>query len=64
MTSHTYEGYVLRYADKASQPPANVTGTPTVFINGTPIANSSLANAAGTAFDPAKLVAAVQQAGG
>ena len=64
VTGHTYEGYVLKYADKASQPPANVTGTPTIFINGTQIDNTSLTNAAGTAFDPAKLLAAVQQAGG
>jgi protein-disulfide isomerase len=62
VTNHTYEGYVLKYADQASRPPANVTGTPTIFIDGKLIDNNSLANAAGTAFDPSKLVAAVQQA--
>ena len=62
VTTHTYEGYVLKYVDQASKPPTNVTGTPTIFLNGKQINNASLANAAGTAFDPQKLITAVQQA--
>lgn len=62
VTNHTYEGYVLKYADKASQPPANVTGTPTFFINGKPIDNNSLLNVSGTGFDSARFSAVVAQA--
>ena len=60
--NNSYEGYVLKYVDKASQPPTNVIGTPTLFLNGNEIQLTSLANAAETELDPQKLITAVQQA--
>ena len=60
--NHTYEGYVLKYVNKATQPPTNVNSTPTIFLNGKQIQLTSLVNTAGTALDPQKLIAAVQQA--
>jgi len=61
--NNTYDGYVLKYVDKASQPPTNVNGTPTIFLNGKELDLTTLANADGSALDPQKLIAAVQQVG-
>jgi len=60
--TNKYEGYVLKYVNIATQPPTNVSGTPTIFLNGAQVQLPSLANAAGTALDPQKLITAVQQA--
>jgi len=40
-----------------------VKGTPTVKVNGEDLDTGTLVNAEGTAFDPAKLVAALEAAG-
>jgi protein-disulfide isomerase len=57
---HTYEGYVLKYADIASQAPRNVSGTPTIFANGRQVQLADLAS--GASLDPKKLEAVVRSA--
>jgi protein-disulfide isomerase len=60
VNAHTYEGYVLKYADIASKAPRSVSATPTIFLNGKEVSSSDLVS--GSNFDPQKLQALVQQA--